>query len=136
MNRNFKLFAIAVAAGLLAAGTGCQHMLDLEPHSAVSPGSVNSKDIEALRAGMYSKVQELPQRESYIMFDLFGGNLTTKSSVNSLDLINSLSSALNSVVEAQWQGYYQALMQVNNVYTIAQSLPAGSQRDLVMGECH
>lgn len=136
MNINFKLFAIAVAAGLLAAGTGCQHMLDLEPHSAVSPGSVNSKDIEALRAGMYSKVQELPQRESYIMFDLFGGNLTTKSSVNSLDLINSLSSALNSVVEAQWQGYYQALMQVNNVYTIAQSLPAGSQRDLVMGECH
>ena len=49
MNINFKLFAIAVAAGLLAAGTGCQHMLDLEPHSAVSPGSVNSKDIEALR---------------------------------------------------------------------------------------
>lgn len=136
MNRHFKLFAIAFIAGMLALGTSCQSMLDLEPHSAVSPGSVNSKDIEALRAGMYAKVQELPQRESYIMFDLFGGNLTTKSSVNSLDLINSLSSALNSIVEAQWQGYYQALMQVNNVYSIAQSLSAGTQRDLVMGECH
>lgn len=99
MNRHFKLFAIAFTAGMLASGTSCQSMLDLEPHSAVSPGSVNSKDIEALRAGMYAKVQELPQRESYIMFDLFGGNLTTKSSVNSLDLINSLSSALNSIVE-------------------------------------
>lgn len=136
MNRHIKLFTMMLVGALAAVSSACNSLLDLEPHSAVSPGSVSSKDIEALRAGMYAKVQELPQSESYIMFDLFGGNLTTKASVNSLDLINSLSSALNGIVEAQWQGYYQALMQVNNVYSIAQSLPEGSQRDRVIGECH
>ena len=110
--------------------------LDLNPHSAVSPGSVGTKDIEALRSGMYSNVQELPGTESYIMFDLFGGELTTKQSTNSLDLINSLSSANNGLMEDAWQGYYKALMQVNNVFTIAQELPSGSQKNQVLGECH
>ena len=110
--------------------------LDLNPHSAVSPGSVGTKDIEALRSGMYSNVQELPGTESYIMFDLFGGELTTKQSTNSLDLINSLSSANNGLMEDAWQGYYKALMQVNNVFSIAQELPSGSQRNQVLGECH
>lgn len=124
---------LALLTGLMLSS--CQSMLDLDPHSAVSPESVTSKDIEALRNGMYCKVQELPQKESYIMFDLFGGNLTTKGSVNALDLIKSLSSALNEIVEAQWQGYYIAMMQVNNVYSIAQSLPEGKQRNKILGEC-
>lgn len=114
--------------------TSCS--LDLNPHSAVSPGSVGTKDIEALRSGMYSNVQELPGTESYIMFDLFGGELTTKQSTNSLDLINSLSSANNGLMKDAWQGYYKALMQVNNVYTIARELPSGSLKNRVLGECH
>lgn len=110
--------------------------LEMNPHSAVSPGSVGTKDIEALRSGMYYNVQEEPGTESYIMFDLFGGELTTKQSTNSLDLINSLASADNGLMRDAWQGYYKALMQVNNVYSIAQGLPDGSQKDLVLGECH
>jgi len=35
-----------------------------------------------------------------------------------------------------WQGYYKALMQVNNVYDIAQGLPEGNQKKQVLGECH
>ena len=131
MKRYISLFTLVV---LIASS--CSGMLELNPHSAVSPGSVGTKDIEALRSGMYSNVQELPGTESYIMFDLFGGELTTKQSTNSLDLINSLSSANNNLMEDAWQGYYKALMQVNNVFTIAQDLPEGNQKNQVLGECH
>lgn len=119
---------------LLTLAVSCS--LDMNPHSAVSPDSVGTKDIEALRSGMYYNVQEEPGTESYIMFDLFGGELTTKQSTNSLDLINNLASAGNSLMLEAWQGYYKALMQVNNVYAIAQGLPEGVQRNLVLGECH
>lgn len=129
MKRYISIFTLLV---LLA--TSCD--LEMNPHSAVSPGSVGTKDIEALRSGMYYNVQERPGTESYIMFDLFGGELTTKQSTNSLDLINSLASANNNLMKEAWQGYYKALMQVNNVYDIAQDLPEGSQKNLVLGECH
>ena len=128
MKRFISIFTLTV---LLAS---CN--LDLNPHSAVSPGSVGTKDIEALRSGMYYNVQERPGTESYIMFDLFGGELTTKQGTNPLDLIFSLASADQSLMYEAWQGYYKALMQVNNVYDIAQDLPAGAQKNLVLGECH
>ncbi len=128
-----KTYKLLIMISLIA--TGCGKMLDLNPHSAVSPGSVDTKDIESLRMGMYNNVQECPGTESYIMFDLMGGNLTTKQSTNALDLINSLSTAMSSEVKNQWQGYYKALMQVNNVYTIASSLEDGALKNKVMGEC-
>lgn len=129
-----KYFIISMLAVLGLAS--CNSMLELNPHSAVSPGSVGIKDIDALRSGMYYNVQECPGPESYIMFDLFGGELTTKQSTNSLDLINSLSSANNALMEEAWQGYYKALMQVNNVYDIAHGLPEGTEKDRILGECH
>lgn len=129
MKRYISIFTFI----MLLAGS-CD--MDMNPHSAVSPGSVGIKDIEALRSGMYYNVQERPGTESYIMFDLFGGELTTKQSTNSLDLINSLSSANDGDMKAAWQGYYKALMQVNNVYSIAQNLPSGEQKNIVLGECH
>lgn len=128
-----KRFISIITLTVLLA-TSCN--LDLNPHSAVSPGSVGTKDIEALRSGMYYNVQERPGTESYIMFDLFGGELTTKQGTNPLDLIFSLASADQSLMYEAWQGYYKALMQVNNVYDIAQGLPAGAQKNLVLGECH
>ena len=129
MKRNTSIIILA-----LLMASSCD--LEMNPHSAVSPGSVGTKDIEALRSGMYFNVQEEPGTESYIMFDLFGGELTTKQSTNSLDLINSLASANNDLMKDAWQGYYKALMQVNNVFAIAQDLPEGKQKDLVLGECH
>lgn len=131
MTMKKTLYILALA---LLCATGCD--LDMVPHSAVSPESVGTQDIISLRSGMYIKVQENPGERSYIMFDLFGGNLTTKASKNSIDLINSLSTAMSDVVESQWQGYYKALMQVNNVYSIAQGLEDGKLRDKVLGECH
>lgn len=132
MKRIFQITAIVA----VAAAAGCGKMLDLTPHSGISPDAVTKNDIPQLRVGMYERVQELPAKESYIMFDLFGGNLTTKSSVNSIDLINSLSSDASTIVEAQWQGYYIALMQVNNLFSIAQGLPDGDLKKQVLGECN
>ena len=129
MKRIFIIFTLA-----LICATGCD--LDMEPHSAVSPGSVGTRDIVSLRSGMYRNVQENPKTTSYFMFDLFGGNLTTKASKNAIDLINQHSTSMSNLMEEQWQGYYQALMQVNNVYSIAQGLENGNMRNKVLGECH
>lgn len=106
---------------LLPLMGACSGMLDIEPHSAVSPTVVGSDDIEALRIGMYNKVQEGPTYYSYIAFDLFGGELMT-STGRPIDLINSLSNALHTFVSSQWNGYYKALLQVNNVMSIAEGL--------------
>lgn len=126
-----KIFNLLIISLLFA---GCN--LDMEPHSAVSPGSVGPQDIVSLRSGMYIKVQEDPGEKAYVMFDLFGGNLTTKASKNSIDLINSLSSAMNGEMLSQWQGFYKAMMQVNNVYSIAQGMEDSAMRNKVLGECH
>ena len=61
-----------ILLALLPLMGACGSMLDIEPHSAVSPTVVGSDDIEALRIGMYNKVQEGPTYYSYIAFDLFG----------------------------------------------------------------
>lgn len=129
MKKIFNLFIIS-----LICAVGCD--LDMEPSSAVSPGSVSSQDIVSLRSGMYLKVQEDPGEKAYVMFDLFGGNLTTKQSKNAIDLINSLSTAQSGEMLAQWQGFYKALMQVNNVYAIAQGMENSAMRNKVLGECH
>ena len=115
--------------------TSCSGMLDIESHSAVSPGSVTPKDLSALRMGMYNKVQNSPARESYITFDILGGDLT-QSTGNARDLINSVLSSLNSIVATSWNGYYNALYQVNNVISIVEELPESDLRNLIIGEAH
>ena len=115
--------------------TSCSGMLDIESHSAVSPGSVTPKDLSALRMGMYNKVQNSPARESYITFDILGGDLT-QSTGNARDLINSVLSSLNSIVANSWNGYYNALYQVNNVLSIVEELPESDLRNLIIGEAH
>lgn len=102
-----KIITIFLGCLLLAS---CSGMLDIESHSAVSPGSVTPKDLSALRMGMYNKVQNSPARESYITFDILGGDLT-QSTGNARDLINSVLSSLNSIVANSWNGYYNALYQ-------------------------
>ena len=127
-----KIIYIFIGCLLL---TSCSGMLDIESHSAVSPGSVTPQDLSALRMGMYNKVQNSPTRESYITFDILGGDLT-QSTGNAKDLINSVLSSLNSIVSSSWNGYYNALYQVNNVLSIVESLPESELRNLIIGEAH
>ena len=54
-----KIIYIFIGCLLL---TSCSGMLDIESHSAVSPGSVTPQDLSALRMGMYNKVQNSPTR--------------------------------------------------------------------------
>ena len=84
---------------------------------------------------MYNKVQNSPARESYITFDILGGDLT-QSTGNARDLINSVLSSLNSIVANSWNGYYNALYQVNNVISIVEDLPESDLRNLIIGEAH
>lgn len=83
---------------------------------------------------MYNKIQEGPTYYSYIAFDLFGGELMT-STGRPIDLINSLSNALHTFVSSQWNRYYKALLQVNNVMSIAEGLADSPTRNRVLGEC-
>ena len=81
------------------------------------------------------ETQNSPTRESYITFDILGGDLT-QSTGNAKDLINSVLSSLNSIVSNSWNGYYNALYQVNNVLSIVESLPESELRNLIIGEAH
>lgn len=133
MKKGLNIIILAAVSSLLFS---CSDMLNLEPHSAVSSTSVTTADIPQLRVGMYWKVQELPTRSTYILMDLLGGNLTQKNATSALALINTILSPQSSIVESAWQGYYMALYQVNNVYSIAERLPEGGARNQVLGECH
>jgi hypothetical protein len=115
--------------------SSCKDKLNIYPHSAVAPGSITEKDLPALEIGMYSKVQNSPPTESWILNDLIGGTLTTSAS-NPLDLINNTLSPLSGSVGGSWNGYYGALYQVNNVLDITTKLPAGLVRNRIKGEAH
>ena len=118
----------------IAMATSCAKMLELYPHSAISPETITDNDVPQLRVGMYWKVQELPGRTSYILEDMLGGNLTLKNSTSTIALINNILNAQSDIVTEAWQGAYKALYQVNNVYGVAERLPEGELRNKILGE--
>lgn len=127
-----------IYTGLLAVAlTSCSGLLDLNPHSAVSPDAVTSKDLPALQRGMYSRVMNAPGDESYILFDIIGANFVN-SSGNSTekDMINSVLSPLNGIVSTNWNGNFHALYQVNNVLEVLESMPDTDQARVMRGEAH
>lgn len=128
-----KITILAFVAGCILCG--CADMLNLEPHSSVSPTMVGSGDIEALRTGMYWKVQEAPSTYSYIAGDVLGGNLTGSNGICT-ETIDNFTKPLASTVGSQWNGYYKALLNVNNVLGIAEGLNPSETRSRVIGECH
>lgn len=128
--------SIMILAAAAAMACSCNKMLELYPHNGVSPDAVSSDDVPQLRVGMYWKVQELPSRTTYILNDLLGANLTLKGSNSTIALINSTLSPQSDIVASAWEGCYQALYQVNNVYSIAQSLPESDLKNQILGECH
>jgi hypothetical protein len=86
-----KIITIFLGCLLLAS---CSGMLDIESHSAVSPGSVTPKTYRLYAWECTIMVQNSPARESYITFDILGGDLT-QSTGNARDMINSVLSSLN-----------------------------------------
>jgi hypothetical protein len=69
------------------------------------------------------------------MFDMLGGVLTTGTG-NAKDLINSTLSPLNSYIVSSWNGYFNALYQVNNMLTISDRFPYSETGQLARGEAY
>lgn len=113
----------------------CSGELDQYSHSAISPDAVTEKDIPAIRSGMYNRVQNAPTERSYMMFDMLGGVLTTNTGTVK-DLINSTLSPLNSYVSSSWNGYFNALYQVNNMLAISDRFPYSETGQLARGEAY
>jgi hypothetical protein len=117
--------------------SSCGKQLNIYPHSAVSIDDVSAKDLDQLLNGVYNKVQNAPGRESYIMFDMIGGNLIqARGSGGVLPLINSVLRPEVSMISDAWNGYYNALYQVNALLQAAASLPPSAARDNALGTAH
>ncbi|OQP44465.1 carbohydrate-binding protein SusD [Niastella yeongjuensis] len=118
-------------------GVSCSKKLDLYPHSAAAAGNLSAKDVELFLTGVYNKVQNAPGRESYIFFDLIGGNLiTARGTGGPTQLINSLLRPEQAMISAAWNGYYTALYQVNILLESAASMEASTRKDEILGVAH
>ena len=119
----------------LLAGTSCGSYLDQYPHAAISPDAVSEDDIPAMRNGMYNSVQNSPGVYSSMIFDILGGDVT-QTNYNPIDVINTTLSPLSSTITGQWDGYYEALYQVNNMISVAERFPDASESPTALGEAH
>lgn len=115
--------------------TSCGNMLDIYPHSAISPDAVTENDLGALEAGMYNKCQNMP-RESFILNDLMGGLVKGVTHASAQDLINHITQIDNDVVQKTWNGYFTTLSQVNNVLSITLSRAENADVNRVKGSAY
>lgn len=115
--------------------SACANQLDQYSFSAISPDAVSIKDIPAVRNGMYNSVQNSPGERSFILFDMLGGTIQTNTGT-SRDLINSTLSPLNTYIASGWNGYFNALFQVNNMLAIANRFPEADLAAQSKGEAH
>jgi starch-binding outer membrane protein, SusD/RagB family len=117
----------------------CTKNLDLYPHSAVSTDNLTEKDIEALLSGTYNRVQNAPGRESYIMFDLIGGNLINSSQTGAGNInvfINGILRPEQALMGNSWDGYFRAHYQVNSLLQGASKLPDSKRKSDILGVAH
>ncbi|SFU68221.1 SusD family protein [Porphyromonadaceae bacterium KHP3R9] len=113
----------------------CSGYLDQYSRAAISPDAVTRKDIPAVRNGMYSRVQNAPGERAYMMFDILSGMIQTGTG-SPRDLINSTLSPLNSYVQTNWNGLYNALYQVNNMLDITEKYSDTEVARLARGEAY
>lgn len=98
--------------------TSCADELNLYSSSAIPPEAITEKDLPALRIGMYYSVQNRPTVRAFMAHDIVGGVLETNTG-SYKDLINSTLNPLNGpVISNSWNGYYNALYQVNTVIEV------------------
>lgn len=124
------IIKIAIIALILSS---CSSELDQYSRAAIPPQAVTEDDVPAVRNGMYNRVQNAPGVRSYIMFDMLGGVISTGTGT-SKDLINSTLSPLNGYISSSWNGYFNALYQVNNMLAITDRFPDSNIAQLARGE--
>lgn len=119
--------------------SSCEDSLNLYPHSQVATESLNEQDIEAFVNGLYNRVQNTPTNTSYVMFDIIGGNLTRGGASGLggyLEMINDILQPENGNIAAQWNGYYSALYQTNNLIASVANMQNESRREEILGIAH
>lgn len=119
--------------------TSCGKQLDIYPHSAASTESLSQDDIEAFVSGVYNKVQNSPGTESYVIFDLVGGNFINSAATGSGGInafINNILRPEQGLMSTSWNGYYSALYQVNNLLYSASFMSASSRKNEIEGIAH
>lgn len=132
-----KIFAVLFSG--LCLFTSCSKMLDVKSHSAVATNTLSAADVEAFLVGIYNRVQNAPGAESYISFDIVGGNLINAGATTDAGLGTFISNVLrpeNGLMSAAWNGYYSALFQLNNLLDAANSLPPSQRTTEILGTVH
>lgn len=112
--------------------SSCGDYLDLYSRSAIPPEAVTEGDLPALRIGMYNFVQNKPGVRAYMMHDILGGGIQTNTG-SARDLINTTLSPLNTYIQGSWDGYFNALFQVNTVIEVTDRF-SSAQSHLIKGE--
>ncbi|WP_298737913.1 RagB/SusD family nutrient uptake outer membrane protein [uncultured Chitinophaga sp.] len=134
-----KRFVLPVLLAALCMLASCSKMLDVDSHSAVATNTLTEADVESFLVGIYNRVQNAPGAESYISFDITGGNLINAGATSDGGLNTFITNILrpeNGLMSAAWNGYYSALYQVNNLLQVTASLPE-TQRNLeISGTAH
>ncbi|PTX18920.1 SusD-like starch-binding protein associating with outer membrane [Pontibacter mucosus] len=136
---NMKKICSILVCGAGLALAGCDKELDMYPHSSVATESLTEDDIEAFVNGVYNRVQNAPTNTSYVLFDILGGNMV-RGGASGLggykEMINDILQPENGNIASQWNGYYSALYQVNNLIEVAGGLPESEQKKQVLGIAH
>ena len=132
-----KFIALLLTAAL--GTSSCSKLLDVPSHSAVATNTLSQADVEAFLIGIYSRVQNAPGAQSYIMFDMVGGNLINAGATSDGGLNTFISNILRpeqGLMSSAWNGYYSALYQVNNLLESTESLPESSRKQEILGVIH
>ncbi|CAL1517225.1 RagB/SusD family nutrient uptake outer membrane protein [Chitinophaga sp. MM2321] len=132
-----KIFTALLSGTLLFSS--CSKLLDVKSHSAVATNTLSAADVESFLTGIYNRVQNAPGAESYIIFDLVGGNLinsgaTTDGGINTF--ISNILRPENGLISTSWNGYYAALYQVNNLLEATTVLPESTRKNEIRGIAH
>lgn len=128
----------ALLSGMILFSS-CSKLLDVKSHSAVATNTLSAADIESFLTGIYNRVQNAPGSESYIAFDLVGGNLinagaTTDGGMNTF--ISNILRPEQGLMSTAWNGYYAALYQVNNLLASTAQLPESGRKNEIIGIAH
>ncbi|MGX5817872.1 RagB/SusD family nutrient uptake outer membrane protein [Chitinophaga lutea] len=134
-----KRTVIPILLSVVTALASCSKMLDVPSHSAVATNTLSAADVEAFLTGIYNRVQNAPGAESYISFDIVGGNLINSGATSDGGLNSFISGVLrpeNGQMSAAWNGYYASLYQINNLLESVASLPASNRATEIAAIAH
>lgn len=121
---------------ILMSSASCAKLLDLYPHSSVSPKSVGESDLPAMRTGMYNKVMTGPTEYTYIGLDFLGGDIVYSQHATPAQTIQTYMTATSGHMSNPWNGIYATLYQVNSVLEACGNFPDNKSAKLYAGEAH